>query len=487
MRLFLAFAVICGLVAAAVFLADHPGRVDIVWSGYEIETSVGVLIALFAILAAAVRLLGVIIGSPGALLRRRRERRRAAGYRALTRGMVAVAAGEPHEARRHARRAGLLLAEPPLTLLLSAQAAQLEGDEGAAKRFFTAMLEQPETEFLGLRGLINQALRAGDLADARRLAERARSLRPNAPWVVETLFDLEAREGRWEAARAMLAAAERGGLVPAARARHYRGVLLYELALATRQRGERERALKLAAAAQRLACDIAAPAAAAARWLLEDGRTAAATKTVARAWRAAPQPELVAVWDMIHAALPPLARVKSFERLAAANPAARESHIAAAEAAFAARLWGEARRYLEQALSAPPPPYPDPPLFAGAGPRPPRARNGEPPAGPTRRLCLLRARLAEAEGETARMREWLDRAVAALPDPRYVCANCGGESFIWSSRCPGCGSFDTLAWHTPARPGSPLPLPAAAEGLVTAAPTPSERLPQKAVGGEAAG
>ncbi len=119
--------------------------------------------------------------------------------------MVAVAAGDPQEARRYARRADALLAEPPLTLLLSAQAAQISGDELAAKKFFTAMLDRPETEFLGLRGLLNQALREGDRDTARHLAERADALRPNTGWAVSSLFDLEARDGRWEAARDALA------------------------------------------------------------------------------------------------------------------------------------------------------------------------------------------------------------------------------------------------------------------------------------------
>ncbi len=64
----------------------------------------------------------------------------------------------------------MLLAEPPLTLLLSAQAAQLNGDEQAARRYFTAMLDRAETEFLGLRGLVMQALRGGDEAAALGLS-----------------------------------------------------------------------------------------------------------------------------------------------------------------------------------------------------------------------------------------------------------------------------------------------------------------------------
>ena len=90
-----------------------------------------------------------------------------------------------------------MLDEPPLTLLLSAQAAQLEGDDHAARGYFEAMLDQPATAFLGLRGLLVQAERTGDTARALELAERAFALRPETPWVLTALLELQTRAGRW--------------------------------------------------------------------------------------------------------------------------------------------------------------------------------------------------------------------------------------------------------------------------------------------------
>jgi HemY protein len=459
----LVFAV---LVAVAVFFADHPGQVEIVWQGWQVTTSVGVLIAaavLAALLAALLFwIVARIVGSPRVFLRRRRERRRRSGYRALTQGMVAVAAGDPHEAQRYARKAEVLLADPPLTLLLSAQAAQLKGDETAAKKFFTAMLDRPETEFLGLRGLLNQALRVGDRGTALRLTQRAMTLRPGTPWVVQSLFDLEAREGRWEAAHHTLAQAVKRRTIPRERARHHRGVILYELGRAAVANGDRRRGINLAAQAQGLAPDLATPAAHHARLLLDDRRTGPAAKAVERAWRTAPHPELVQVYGAIHAGEPPLARVKRVERLAAQNPSARESHLALAEAALDAQLWGEARRHLDKALTA----AAALPIAKPASSNPlssPSVEEGEGGglAGPTPRLCLLMARLEEAEhGAGGDMRGWLDRAVNAMPDPRYVCTSCRGESLEWRSLCPHCSSFDTLAWRTPpwAVGGSALPM-----------------------------
>ena len=157
------FLVKVGLVAlAAVWVASHPGRVGFVWLGYRLDTSTGVLLAallllllLFILLHALWRL---IWRGPRDLGRLRTERKRRQGYRALSQGMAAVAAGDAVEARRQARLANSLLDDPPLILLLAAQTAQLGGDETAARRYFTAMLERPETAFLGLRGLLMQAL-----------------------------------------------------------------------------------------------------------------------------------------------------------------------------------------------------------------------------------------------------------------------------------------------------------------------------------------
>jgi HemY protein len=469
MRGLFGLLVLAVLITVAIFFADHPGQVEIVWQGWQVGTSVGVLAAAAVLAGLAVALLfwlvSLILGSPRAFLRRRRERRRRAGYRALTQGMVAVAAGDPHEAQRYARRADALLADPPLTLLLSAQAAQLGGDETAAKKFFTAMLDRAETEFLGLRGLLNQALHAGDRTTALRLTERAATLRPGATWVVESLFDLQAREGRWEAAKETLAQAVKRRIFPRERARHHRGVILYELSRAALASGDRSRGLRLAAQAQTLTPDLPAPASHHARALLDDRRTGPAAKAVERAWRTTPHPDLAQLYGEIHDSAPPLVKVKCLERLAAQNPDARESHLAQAQAALDALLWGEARRHLDLALSAPAPPVTTRPANSVPSPdMPPGSGDNSILVGPTPRLCLLMARLEEAEhGSGPNAREWLDRAVTAMPDPRYVCASCGGESVEWRSLCPHCGSFDSLAWRTPAWAAAANRLPIAAE------------------------
>src|SRR6185437_2163625 len=367
MRALPALIVIALLVAASVYVADRPGSVAVVWQGWRVDTSVSVLVlAVVAIAMAAAALFHVlrkVLGGPRAFMRSRREKRRREGYRALTQGMVAVAAGDAAEAQKFARKADVLLAEPPLTLLLSDQAAH---------RYFSAMIERKETEFLGLRGLIMQALRSGDEGKALSLIERAKALRPSTPWVLSSLFELQARAGKWHDAEATLVEATKRKALPQAESRHRHAVLLHEKSRAAEAKGETREALEHAAKAHKLDPGFAPVTTRYAQLLRAAGKPRPAAKAIEAGWRAQPHPDLAEAYGALAADEPPMQHLKTVQRLAAHNPDHRESRMALAAAALKARLWGEARRHLEA---------------AGAG-------TGD--GAPTPRICRLMAELEEA-------------------------------------------------------------------------------------------
>lgn len=432
-----ALIVVVILIAVAIFIADRPGTVELDWQGWRIDTNVAVLalgVALIGMLAAGLfHLLRRLITAPAAYLRWRRERRREAGFRALTQGMVAVAAGDPEEAMKHSRRADALLADPPLTLLLSAQAAQLNGDHDAARRYFSAMLERAETEFLGLRGLLMQALHAGDEAAALKLVERAKELRPKTPWVLHRLYQLRARAGQWAEAEATLVEAMGRKAVESATGRHHRAVLVHEQSRAAEMAGDTAKATALAEKAVAHDPTFAPAAIRLARLQNAQSRARRAIRTLLAAWKAAPRPDVARAFTALFGDEAPLQRLKRVEKLVAANPEHPESHLALAEAALDAKLWGEARRHL---------------MAAGAS-----------ADHPTPRLCRLMARLEEQEhSDVAAASAWLGRAAdTPVADPAYVCAHCGAELADWSAHCPHCHEFGTLAWQTPKR-AAPAPL-----------------------------
>jgi HemY protein len=368
---------------------------------------------------------------------------------------VAVAAGDSGQAGRLAKRAAALLDEPPLTLLLGAQAAQLAGEEGAAKRSFEAMLEHKETEFLGLRGLLAQARREGDSEAALSLARRARDLRPEAPWVLDTLFDLESAAGNWGPAEEALGQATRLKLVAPEEGRRRRALVLMGRA---GKAGDDGAALEAALGALKAAPELVPATALAARLLAASGKDKRAEKLLREGWRAHPHPDLLAAYQAVHESATAEERLAGFRKLSAERAGEPESRLALAGLALAAGRGDEARAELDK-------------LGAVADAR----------------AYRLMAALEEQAGNGEAARAALARAAAAPPGPAWLCRACGRLSAEWLPRCANCGGFDDLEWT--AREGTgdaALPVPMRAPPADDAASAGQERVDSPEVAEEAA-
>lgn len=423
------FLLFFALVAwGAAVIADQPGDVRLDWLGYRIESSTAVLVTsvilISIILAILYRMWLAVRRAPRRVILARRDWRRRRGYKALTQGMVAVAAGDATEARRQARRAEALLAEPPLTMLLSAQAAQLSGDDEAAGRFFEAMSEQKETKYLGLHGRLNQAVQAGDSDSALELAEQARSLKPKTDTVSTTLLDLQIQRSNWSEAEETVRKAVREKHIEADAGRRMRAILLYLQSVEADVEGRRDDALQFVRRANGFAPSFTPAAARLGELLTGSGKRRRAISSIEESWVSNPHPRLIEVLDELGTGTSAEERLRAIEKLARYNPDHLESHIAVGRAALAAGRWPEAREHLEAAAA------------------------DNPPA----RVCRHMAELAEAEnGDMEASRGWLKRATDADPDSAWMCTNCGQVEADWQPVCGRCEKFDTLHWATPPR------------------------------------
>ncbi|MFA5121636.1 heme biosynthesis protein HemY [Zavarzinia sp.] len=438
-----------GIVAAvAAWLADRPGLIAVTWLGYRIETSVGVLIAgivlLLAVAAALLRLALIAARGPRLLAARRRAKKRLQSERALVRGLVAVAAGDARDAKRQAILAEGLSEGSPLTLLLAAQAAQLNGDMAAAERAYRLMLESDEAKFLGLRGLIVLARRRGDNDTALSLAREAQALRPGAPWVASELFGLQAALGEWHAAEETLMGALRHKLIDNAEGKRHRAVVLVGRADAATARGDTRDALGLVETAHSLAPDLVPATTRLARLLAGSGKLRKAEKLIEAAWAKEPHPDLAAAYAALVPDETDEAKAERLKTLAEANPTARESRELAAEQALTLRQWATARDSLMALVAA---------------------------EEATRRTYDLLADLERREkGDERRAAEWTEKAAAGEAEPRWFCHACGHTPAAWAPHCPACHSFDTLEWRVPGAITEILPPPAApADGTLPAA------------------
>lgn len=452
------FLVILLLVAlGAVWLADNPGTVTLTWQGWRVDVPIAIFIGAIAVLAGIVavlyRLWVAIRKAPKSVGRAMQDRRHRKGYDALTRGLVAAAAGDATGARREAATAENLLEDPPLSLLLAAQAAQLAGDGKEAERLFRAMAERPDTEFLGLRGLITQALNDGDMERGLELARRAHQLKPDSAWVTTHLFDLQVGAGQWDDAAVTGKSGVKHGIYNAQDGDRKRAVLLHQQALVAAGRGDPVAAQKLARSSVALAPDLVPASVLLATLYADEGKDRKAAGVIEAAWAQAPHPDLPPVYFAAREAKEPLDKVKAAQKLAKLNPDATESAVMVACAALEAELWGEARKHLA-----------------------PLAENN-----PSARVCRLMAELEEKEhANMAEARAWLMRATMADADPAWICQSCGTPAKSWSASCTKCHAFDGLRWQVPAwapllegpgaRPAAALAAPTQAPAGEGAAP-----------------
>lgn len=406
------------------WLADRPGSLIVNWQGYEIETSVFRAVVILAFLIGLSILTWSLLmalwrspASVGAFFNRRRQMR---GLEALSGGMIAIGAGDRAGATRFAVQARKALPNEPLTQLLRAQTAQLTGDRTTARRMFEAMLSQPDTEQLGLRGLYLEAEREGEMEAARQFAQRSVELNPQLGWAVDALFELQCKDRDWAGALKTLSIAKKHGHADKAKLERRRAVLMTARALDLEET-DPNRAMGLAIEAHHLAHDLIPAAALAGRMLAARGHTKRAAKIIERAWRKAPHPDLAIVYAYVRLGDSPKDRLDRVKRLAQLNPHSIETPIAIATAAIEAKDWQTARQLLERLD----------------------------PSRITQRVCTLMARLeSEERGDKGRAREWLARAVHAPRDPAWVADNVVSDK--WAPVSPVSGTFDAFQWRVPA-------------------------------------
>lgn len=422
---FLAVAIVLALVG--VWLADNPGQVVVDWLGYRVETSVGILtIALLAfafVVVVLFEILRLLRFLPRRVGRGWRRRKTARGYNELSAGLIAVAAGDADAANLHGRHAQRLIPDDPAVMLLSAQAAQLAGREDEARGRFRQMLGRPETEFLGLRGLLAQAAKTGDREEALELARRAYQRNRDTAWPVSTLFDLLTKAERWEEALPLLHDLRRLDVITESEARRDRAALDYLDGLRKGEMDEPVLALKRARQALKSFSVFTPAAVLASRMAQRLDRPRQARRVLESAWDARPHPELARAYADLAPEETPSDRLKRFERLRRENPGHVETHLTMAEVAITARRYDVARGHLEQAVER----------------------------GETARTCRLMAELERADGgDESKIQEWLSKALHAKPDPAWVCEDTGESFNEWRPFGPD-GRFNRLVWMVPPR------------------------------------
>jgi len=420
-RVLVYLVIVAVLAFGAVWFAERPGDVAITWQGRRIDTSVMVLTAAVAAIAVATvmlwSILRAILRAPDVVSRYMRIRRGERGYRAVSQGLIAVGSGDARAAKKFTAEAVRIAPREPLTLLLSAQAAQLSGDRDAAVATFQEMADRDDTRVLGLHGLFVEAQRRHDHAAALAYAEEAAKHASVPVWAGQAVLEFRCVAGDWSGALDRLERNMKSGLIDKRTYRRQRAVLFTAQAQSLAG-SDRERAIALAREAAKLAPDLVPAATLAGRLLGEAGERRRAARTIERAWRANPHPDLAAAYAVLRPGDSARLRLSRVETLAAKGPADAEAALAVARAALDAQEFAAARKALA--------PY---------------------TASPRKRVAALMAELEMAQGDEGRAREWMARALNARRDPAWT-----ADAFVsdhWLPISPVSGRLDAFEWKDP--------------------------------------
>jgi HemY protein len=424
------------LAGAGVWLLQHPGTVGISFAGYDIEAHVavafGALVILFLILMAFYKIVGWVAAIPGWVKGAHSKKRRERGFKSLTLGLSAVAAGDAKQASYHAWRMRQFLGdEKGLPWLLEAQAARLRGDKPAADGFFEKLLKEKDTAFLGVRGLLQSAIENDDGEKALIMARQALSMHPDQAWIIETAFRLETRARAWGDALKTLKRADRAQIWDAQTRKRHRIAVLLQQAEEKSRAGFLVEAGRLMKEAYRLDPAYVPTALRLAAFYIAQGKRRGAVQVIERAWKDNPHPELAALWAQL---APPkkdkdmTAHLRWFERLVALKPGDVESQIAAASAAIEDGLWGEAWQYLSAAEKI----------------------------RPSARLYKIWAQMEEKTGHYESARRYWEKASSAPGDKMWVCSETGRIYECWSAIAEPHGAFDTIVWDMPIATRGPV-------------------------------
>jgi len=409
------------------WVADRPGEVAITWPWLDqtwpghgrIETSILVAGLAVVVLVLAILLLWSIVRgivrSPDQVSLFFRHRRAVKGYLALTRGLIAIGAGDLRLARKSADEAARLSPGDPLTLLLTAQSAQMAGDRGSADRAFREMIKRDDTKLLGLRGLYIEAQRRNDHHAARMVAEEVAKVVPAPSWAGQAVLDDRCAAADWGGALAALDHMK--STLAKSDYRRKRAVLLTARAQALDEL-DRDASRTAVLEAVKLAPDLVPAAALAGRRLAESNEQRKAAKILEAAWKINPHPDIAEAYANLRFGDSARDRLTRMQKLAAKVPGQLEGALAVARAAREAGEFKTARDALAPYLSA-----------------------------PTRRVAALMAEIEQSEhGDEGRVREWMARAMRASGDPVWTAD--GVVSDRWLPVTPN-GRLDGFEWKLP--------------------------------------
>ncbi len=388
---FFIYVLILGVLA--LWLMDNPGMVTLTWFGYEVKTSVAFVIALLICIFLAIYILRMPVKFIRWVKKSFDAQKEKSKENMLVQILNAIACGDEALCQKLAGRLDKTFdGKTPTPLLLKALL-------NPSPEIYRRLAADPSTELAGWRGLIAEHQKQGDLIAALDLAQKAFHKYKNIPWVVLSTLELQVLNDQWQDA-------------------------LETLEVVRKLKLENERLYKTQKATLLIKTGKSLEAFKTAPWLPEAALKAAqdhpkkAESILVKAWENQPDWNIYKAYIHLFSKENTLAQYKRVEKLVSMHKTNRVNHLALADAALQAKLWGQARKELETYIAS---------------------------YSLTMQVATMMAFLEQEENHDLKeSQKWVDQMKNLEPTVNYFCTRCGHETDLWSPTCPVCNGFASL-------------------------------------------
>lgn len=411
------------IALAAAWLSNHAGTVEMEWIGYRVKTSVGLLIGAavtfyFIFHYCLAKPFGIIAAAfadrfasdaRAERIAKKKIARAMDRYVLLTKGMIALEAGDVAEAEKMRRRIQKEFEDDPSkTTLFEARLAETQSRLNDAAALYAELAKDEKTRLLGMRGKIRLNRLTGNLAAALDACSVLLNEKNPPAWVISEAFELQIQEKRWDAAVATLEKGRKQGVFDKPTAKHLKACVLLEQANNTEDAEKKERLVRAAADADDTLMQAALMTA---EYNIRKGQPRKARSALFDLWKKSPCTAVYETYLTLDPAASPIDIVKSVEELIAENPETPLNHLVLADCSFKARLWGQAKTSLEKYLEI----FPD-----------------------SKRALTLAAEIAENNRDEKAAAEYREKAALAAAEAPYRCGICNTDFSEWHTVCPVC-------------------------------------------------
>ena len=414
-------SVVCIIVAV---LASQEGNTEIVWIGWRMDIPTSMLIGsliIFIFVILWISNLWILIKQlPINLINKIKDKRLQNGYNALAYGLVASSAGDVDGAKKYALQAQKLLDNRDLTEMLSAHAAHLSGDQGAAEKYFISLSLRQATAFHGHLGLMRLSIDRQDKENALIHARKASKLQPRNPKLISMLVNMEAQSKNYLEAINALQNARRIGSIIEIEARQLGAALHTAIGYNAIENQKIIEGQKAFLSALREKPDFIPAVTSLSKIYLSQGNPRKASALLIKIWKKQPHPEIVdalkSLWKESRAS----STIAKLIDITDEN-AKVEARLLIADAALSAGLTVEADSQLDMV-----------------------GQNDY-----NASFYQLKSRIAEKNNDKIASNLALENALQAPQKKSWKCNSCGFSHQFWQVSCENCEKVGVLSWQSP--------------------------------------